>query len=620
MVLPAVLLAAGESEDLVALPDPPLERMESAVRKQLEEARASVDAALAAKDASAAERAEAMGILGRLYLGYGLSSAAEAALRNAQRLAPDDLRWVYYLATLYQHERRLDDAREELLRALELRPRDVPTLLRLGDVELARARADDAARAFNAALAIDGGSAAAHEGLARTAVARGDPASAVENYETALRLQPSARAMHYPLALAYRDLGRTDAMRAQLAQMGEGKVRFDDPLAEEVQGSVTGVGPHLAIGHIAMRAGDLDQAAERFAAALEVDPGSPQAHHAMAMVLERRGEPAQALAELDAAASLAPRDPEVLRAAAAGHLRAGNDWKAIELLRAAALVAPDFRTLLDLAMALERTGNLEEANERYRDAAAAEPRDMLPIIRRALVFQRMGATAEAAAELEVVVAAEPRNAEALLRLAQIRESRGETTAAIGHYRAMLALDLGAEVDRGVHAALGELLEPGDPEAAAAEYGEAVRLQPESPELSLRQARALLRANLDREARAVLEVGRESASEVSELSHLLARVLAASEDDAVRDGPRALELALAAFEQARDVDRAETVAMSLAEVGRFGEAAAWQRRIVEQVEAAGETPSPGLIARLESYQAGRPCRAPWRESSSGPALP
>lgn len=170
-------------------------------------------------------------------------------------------------------------------------------------------------------------------------------------------------------------------MRAQLAQVGEGKVRFADPLAEEVQRSVTGVGPHLAIGHIAPRAGDLEGAAERFGSALEADPDSPQAHHAMALLLDRQGRSAEALAELDRAAALAPREPELARAAAAAHLRAGDDWAAIGLLRAAAELAPDYRTLLDLAMALERTGNLAH-QRRHPEVRERRSRPALPNHRR----------------------------------------------------------------------------------------------------------------------------------------------------------------------------------------------------------------------------------------------
>ena len=150
--------AARASEDpgeLAPLPEPPLERMEPAVRKQLEEARATVDSMLASSDAPPAQRAEAMGLLGRLYLGYGLSGAAEVALRNAQRLAPDEFAWTYYLGTLYQHERRVDAARTELHRALELRPEDVPALLRLGEVELAAAErfVNDQRTLYSTALA-----------------------------------------------------------------------------------------------------------------------------------------------------------------------------------------------------------------------------------------------------------------------------------------------------------------------------------------------------------------------------------------------------------------------------------------------------------------------------------
>ena len=83
---------------------------------------------------------------------------------------------------------------------------------------------------------------------------------------------------------------------------------------------------------------------------------------------------------------------------------------------------------------------------------------------------------------------------------------------------------------------------------------------------------------------------------------------------VRDGARSLELAMTAFAEERSPERAETVAMALAELGRFPEAVDWQRRIVEQVEAAGAAVSapPGLRERLRSYERGSAVRAPWRE--------
>jgi hypothetical protein len=77
---------------------------------------------------------------------------------------------------------------------------------------------------------------------------------------------------------------------------------------------------------------------------------------------------------------------------------------------------------------------------------------------------------------------------------------------------------------------------------------------------------------------------------------------------VRDGERALELARAAFEADRSLASAEAVAMAFAELGRFAEAAEWQRRIVAGAE---ETGGSDLLARarahLESYERDEPIR-------------
>ena len=60
-----------------------------------------------------------------------------------------------------------------------------------------------------------------------------------------------------------------------------------------------------------------------------------------------------------------------------------------------------------------------------------------------------------------------------------------------------------------------------------------------------------------------------------------------------------------------VPLAETMAMALAEVGRYPEAATWQRDAIALARKAGFTE---LLARmtenLRLYERGRPCRLPW----------
>ena len=90
---------------------------------------------------------------------------------------------------------------------------------------------------------------------------------------------------------------------------------------------------------------------------------------------------------------------------------------------------------------------------------------------------------------------------------------------------------------------------------------------------------------------------------------LARVLAAAPDRRARDGRRALEVMRRLPEEQQRMDLGETLAMALAEVGRFEEAAGVQR---EAIAAAPEELQERMAANLELYEAGQPCRTPWRE--------
>ncbi len=91
-------------------------------------------------------------------------------------------------------------------------------------------------------------------------------------------------------------------------------------------------------------------------------------------------------------------------------------------------------------------------------------------------------------------------------------------------------------------------------------------------------------------------------------HLLARILAAAPDDALRDGARAAELAqmLATFNV--DAQLAETCAMAMAELGNFQQAVIWQQRALNRAEDDGH--KTRLLATLQDYVDRKPCRQPW----------
>src|ERR1051325_1940359 len=73
---------------LQRIPFPNLGGMEPVVQEQLREAQSKLTAVLQRPDATASDKSEAYGQLGRLYHAYDLEDAALSCYLNAERLAP----------------------------------------------------------------------------------------------------------------------------------------------------------------------------------------------------------------------------------------------------------------------------------------------------------------------------------------------------------------------------------------------------------------------------------------------------------------------------------------------------------------------------------------------------
>jgi hypothetical protein len=93
----------------------------------------------------------------------------------------------------------------------------------------------------------------------------------------------------------------------------------------------------------------------------------------------------------------------------------------------------------------------------------------------------------------------------------------------------------------------------------------------------------------------------------------ARLFAAAPDDRVRNGRRALEIVQTLLSrQPRTIELAETMAMASAEMGQYSAALLSQHEAMEAAERAGRRDVvERLTDNLKRYQAGRPCRTPWR---------
>ena len=228
---------------------------------------------------------------------------------------------------------------------------------------------------------------------------------------------------------------------------------------------------------------------------------------------------------------------------------------------------------LSIGNLLTQRRSFEAAVNHYRSAIAADPSLSPAHFNLAGSLVRLGRHDEAAQHYLRVIELEPTNTAALFYLAE----------------AELALQRSAE--------------------AAERFAKVVEMEPNRELARLGEATALGRLGKYREQLARLEEGLAALPRSARLAQALARVLAAGPATELRDGPRALELALALYNSQPGAESAETVAMALAQTDRYAEAVQWQRRLISDLEPLDNSEIARRLERnLSLYEAGKPCCA------------
>jgi tetratricopeptide (TPR) repeat protein len=372
---PAATPAVTDRQALrpVALPD--LSRVSPSVRLQLTDQYGVLMAAMEKSTGSSPGLGAAYGEMGKLLMAAEFSGEAEPCYLNAQALAPGDPRWPYYLGHLYRA--RGDTARAAALfeRTLTLRPDDVPALVWLGETSLDQGRLDQAMSAFSRALTLQPRLVAARVGLGRVDLARRDYAGAVEQFESALALDRRASIVHYPLALAYRALGKVDEAEAHLRQRGEIEIGPPDPLMRDLNESLNSAAIFEARGDRAIAAGDFKAAVVAFQRGVELAPDRLVIRHKMATALSLTGDVRGAVSQFQEVLRRSPDFAGSHYSLAVLLLSNGQLDQAIERLAAAVHYDPTYlEARVQLANALRQRGRVEESVREYAEAIKMDPR------------------------------------------------------------------------------------------------------------------------------------------------------------------------------------------------------------------------------------------------------
>lgn len=429
-------------------------------------------------------------------------------------------------------------------------------------------------------------------------------------FENARTLEP--REMRWPYFLGHVHRFRNEAARAAtffeearvlspehvptlvwLAEMHLAANRPDlaGPLLTRARALDPGSGAVLfGLGRVALASNDYTQAVPLLEGALAVGPAATRIHYPLAMAYRGLGDRAKAEEHLRlrGEVDLPPADPlleqvaRLLQNAAAYETRGvraidAQQWPdAVANLRKAVELAPDNAlTRLNLGTSLYMVGDADEALEHYHAAIRLSPSLARAHFGIGVIMETRRRDRDAIDAFLKAVQFDPGYVEAHFSLANALRRTGRVRESLAHYE------------------------------------EVLRLNPAVSQASFGYAMGLVRLGRHQEAKARLERDVKALPDQPGFAHALARLLAAAPDDRVRDGARALTLVEELLKAQRTLALAETMAMTLAELGRFEDAVTWQRDAVAFATKNGPADIvPHLTENLRLYESGRPCRTPW----------
>lgn len=369
LVVFALLLGCAPAPEApeIVLPQVETGAMEPQVAAKIEAARQAVE-----------ERpgsASALGRLGMIYHAHALEEAALSCYRQAAELAAAEYRWPY-LAALAQRTLDLEAAVPLFDQALERKPSNPAVHIHYGDLLLQLGRLDQAEEQYRQALAQDPDLSHALHGRAQVALARQDPAAAVELLERAVELAPSHGEAQALLARAYRQLGKSDEAERQLllASAHPDATVPRDPVLEEMRAEAVSSRSYTQRGLRLVDQGRFVDAETAFRRVLEIRPGTARDLANLGGALARQQRYEEAIARYEQALELEPGDPLTANSLAMAHAETGRPELAIEQLERIVERDPAYaEARYNLGLLLDRRGEREAAIDHYREALRLDP-------------------------------------------------------------------------------------------------------------------------------------------------------------------------------------------------------------------------------------------------------
>lgn len=310
------------------------------------------------------------------------------------------------------------------------------------------------------------------------------------------------------------------------------------------------------LGEVSLRERRFAEAADHFRFVLDRAPQATAVHYSLAMAYRGLGRLNDARVQLQqrGGGEVRPADPIVDSLAS--------------LVRGERInVARGTRAFLN--------GQFRDAADAFRAAIEAAPSSIPARLGLGMALAQMGDAAGAATELGAVLRLDPGNVTAHAGLGMMSARLGREQEALDHVRAALA---------------------GHPSDADL-----------SEEIVLRLSVLLADRHRFTDAIALAIDAHQQFPARTRTATTLARLWAAVPDRSLRDGARALALAMEIVDGEPTAVHAETMGLALAELGRCGEASEWIMRAISMAEDDADASTVTRLRGEAPKYAQQPCR-------------
>jgi tetratricopeptide (TPR) repeat protein len=412
--------------------------------------------------------------------------------------------------------------------------------------------------------------------LAHLYRAQGDIGKSTALFERALQLNPDDPAALVWLGNAYLSSGRPDTAQPE----------FEKALAL-VPGSLSA---RYGLGRTALARNDPRRAVTYFEEILSIDPTATGVHYPLSQAYSALGDTAKAGAHLRLRQNrdIIPTDPLMTE---------------IEQL----LQSP--QTFETLGIRALDNKDWQGAAAQFRRGLELAPDSASLKFRLATTLNMMGDGKGSEALFEEVVRTSPDYFPAQFSLGVLRQAQGRHDDAVKRFSAAIAQRADyAEAHIRLAVSLRHL---GRLKDALTQYQQVMTANPQNPEAQFGSATTLAQLHRDQEAEAQLMAGMKAFPDNPIFPHGMARLLATSADDHVRDGQRAMVLVQDLVKRGRTLELGETLAMTLAELGQYDQAASIQRDVIKSAAKAGVSSAEKRMTKnLGLYEHHQPCRTAW----------